>query len=149
MAHWVAAMNGCHRDAGHQGQQQTLYLLQDWFLWPSMATQMQTLISNWQECIQLEGTCTKAPVWPIIVTAPLELLHVDFTSIEKTMELDQSPMWWTFWSFVTTLQHTSWCTWLPIKLQKLLLSFCGKDISQSSEHWPSSWVTEVPTLKAT
>ena len=31
MAHWVAAMNRCHQDAGHQGQQWTLYLLQDWF----------------------------------------------------------------------------------------------------------------------
>ena len=30
-AHRVAAMNGCHRDAGHQGQQQMLYLLQDQF----------------------------------------------------------------------------------------------------------------------
>ena len=40
VAHQVAAMNGCHRDAGHQGQQQTLYLWQDWFWWPSMATQM-------------------------------------------------------------------------------------------------------------
>ena len=28
---------------------------------------------------------------PIIVTAPMELLHVDFTSIEVTMELDQPP----------------------------------------------------------
>ena len=28
---------------------------------------------------------------PIIVTAPLELLHIDFTSIKAMMELDQSP----------------------------------------------------------
>ena len=46
MAHQVAAMNGCHQDAGHQGQQQMLYLLQDWFCWPGMAMQMQKLISN-------------------------------------------------------------------------------------------------------
>ena len=29
IVHQVATMNGCHQDAGHQGQQQTLYLLQD------------------------------------------------------------------------------------------------------------------------
>ena len=40
MAHWVAGMNGCHWDTGHQDQQWALYLLQDWFLWPDMATQM-------------------------------------------------------------------------------------------------------------
>ena len=28
---------------------------------------------------------------PIIATAPLELLHIDFMSIETTMEFDQSP----------------------------------------------------------
>ena len=28
---------------------------------------------------------------PIIATAPLELLHMDFTSIKMTMELDQPP----------------------------------------------------------
>ena len=28
---------------------------------------------------------------PIIATAPLELLHIDFMSIEMTIELDQSP----------------------------------------------------------
>ena len=33
---------------------------------------------------------------PIIVTAPLELLHIDFTSIETMMELDQPQTWWTF-----------------------------------------------------
>ena len=33
----------------------------------------------------------KAPLCPIVATAPLDLLHVDFTSIETTMELNQSP----------------------------------------------------------
>ena len=28
---------------------------------------------------------------PIIATAPLELLHIDFTSIEMTVKLDQPP----------------------------------------------------------
>ena len=54
-----------------------------------------------------------------------------------------------FWPFVTTSQHTLWPMWLLIRLQKLLLNFCGRDTSQSSENWPSSWVTEEPTLKAT
>ena len=36
-AYWVAAMNECHPDASHQGQQQTLSLLNDWFWWSSMA----------------------------------------------------------------------------------------------------------------
>ena len=45
--------------------------LHDQFWWPGMATQMQKAISNCEECIQHEGTCAKAPMWPIIVTASL------------------------------------------------------------------------------
>ena len=56
-----------------------------------MGRQMQKVISNCKQCIQHEGTWAKVPVQPIISTPPLELLHVDFTSIEMTMELDQPP----------------------------------------------------------
>ena len=83
-------MKRCHRDAGHQGKQWTLYLLQDWFWWPGMAMQMQKAMSNCEKCIQHEGNHVKAPMQPIIATTPFELLHVDFTSIDTTMELDQS-----------------------------------------------------------
>ena len=80
-----------HQDAGHQGQEQTLYLLHDQFWWPGMATQMQKAISNCKWCIQHEDSCAKAPKWSIIFTAPLELQHIEFTSIETTVELDQPP----------------------------------------------------------
>ena len=30
-AHWIAALNGCHRDTGHQGHDRTLSLLQECF----------------------------------------------------------------------------------------------------------------------
>ena len=35
--------------------------------------------------------CLRAPLHPIMATAPLDLLHVDFTSIETTLELNKSP----------------------------------------------------------
>ena len=68
-----------------------LYLQQDQFLWSSMAVQMQKVISNCKQCIQYGGTHAKVPMQPIIVTTPLELIYVDFISIEITMELDQPP----------------------------------------------------------
>ena len=91
VAHGVMAMNGCHRDAGHQGQLQTLSLLQDQLWWPGMAMHMQKVISSCEKCIQQEGAQAKAPLQAILVTTPLELLHVGFTSIETTMELEQLP----------------------------------------------------------
>ena len=41
--------------------------------------------------LQYEGGTPKAPLYPIVATTPLHLLHVDFTSIGTTMELNQLP----------------------------------------------------------
>ena len=41
--------------------------------------------------LQYEGSTPKAPLCPIVATTPLDLLHVDFTSIETMMELKQLP----------------------------------------------------------
>ena len=56
-----------------------------------MAKQMRQVIKACRCCLQYEGGTPKAPLCPIVVTTPLDLLHVDFTSIEATMELNQSP----------------------------------------------------------
>ena len=56
-----------------------------------MAKQMKQVIKASKCCLQYEGGTPKAPLCPIVATAPLDLLHVDFTSIETTMELNQLP----------------------------------------------------------
>ena len=87
----TATLNGCHRDAGHQGCDHTLSLLQECFWWPRMAKQMRQVIRACKHCLQYEGGTPKASLCPIVATTPLNLLHVDFTSIETTLELNQSP----------------------------------------------------------
>ena len=56
-----------------------------------MAKQMRQVIKASRHCLQYEGDTPKTPLCPIVATAPLDLLHVDFTSIETMMELDKSP----------------------------------------------------------
>ena len=80
-AHWTATLNGCHWDAGHQGHDHALFLLQECFWWPGMAKQMRQVIKACRCCLQYEGSTPKAPLCPIVATTPLDLLHVDFTSI--------------------------------------------------------------------
>ena len=52
---------------------------------------MKQVIKTCKCCPQYEGGNPKAPLCPIVATTPLDLLHVDFTSFETTMELDQLP----------------------------------------------------------
>ena len=42
-------------------------------------------------CLPYKGGLSKASLHPIIATSPLDLLHIDFTSIETTLELNKSP----------------------------------------------------------
>ena len=84
-------MNRCHRDVGHQGCDCTLSLLQECFGWPGMISQMQQSIKSCMCCLQHEGNLPKVPLHPKVATTPLDLLHIDFTSTEMTMELNQLP----------------------------------------------------------
>ena len=89
--HWVTTLNGYNRDAGHQGHDCNLSLLQEHFWWLGMTNQMQQSIQTCVHCLQHEGGLFKAPLHSIMATTPLNVLHVDFTSIETTLELHKSP----------------------------------------------------------
>ena len=56
-----------------------------------MAKQMRQTIRACTHCLQYEGSFPKAPLCPIVATAPLDLLHVDSASIETMLEPNQSP----------------------------------------------------------
>ena len=89
--HQIATLNGCHRDAGHQGHDHTLSLLWEHFWWLGMINQMQQSIKSCLHCLQHEGNLPKAPLHPIEATTPFDLLYIDFISIEMTMELNKLP----------------------------------------------------------
>ena len=86
-AHHVTTLNGCQQDAGHQGCNHTLSLLREHFWWLGMTNQMQQSIKSCAHCLQHEGD--KVPLHPIVATTLMDLLHVDFTSIETTLELNR------------------------------------------------------------
>ena len=89
--HHTATLEGWHWDAGHQGHDCTLSLLQEHFWWPRMAKQIRQTIRACTCCLQYEGGLPKAPLCPIVATATLDLLYVDFTSIDTMLEPNQSP----------------------------------------------------------
>ena len=87
----TAALNGIHHDTGHQGQQRMLALAQEHFWWPMMAEDCMALVRDCLRCHAFEGVVPKASLYPIRAHTPLELVHVDFTSVESTMELNKPP----------------------------------------------------------
>ena len=137
-AYQVTTLNGCHQDAGHQGHDCTLSLLHKHFWWPGMASQMPQAIRNCTCCLQHEGSLPKAPLHPIMATAPLDLLHVDFTSIETTLEPNQSPRVTNILVFQDHFTKHVLAYASPTKLQKLLLNFYIRVMSLSLGPQPGS-----------
>ena len=85
-------LNVVHRNAGHQGQQQTLALTQERFWWPTMAEDCRAIVRGCPYCQAFEGEVPRAPLCLIRVYAPLELVYLDYTSIESMMELNKPPV---------------------------------------------------------
>ena len=83
-AHQTAALNS---DAGHQGCDCTLSLLQECFWWPGMAKQMRQTIRACTHCLQYEGGLPKAPLCPIVATAPMETHSKVQTSYVSSLKL--------------------------------------------------------------
>ena len=84
-------LNGVHRDASHQGQQQTLALAQERFWWPIMSEDCRAIVRGCPHCQAFEGEVPRAPLCPIQVYALLELVHLDYISVKSMMELNKPP----------------------------------------------------------
>ena len=141
-AHYVATLNGCHRDAGHQGNNHTLSLLWEHFWGLGMANQMQQSIKSCAHCLQYEGDLSKVPLHLIMATAPMDLLHVDFTSIEMTLELNRPPKVANvivFWDHFT--KHVMVCV-TPNQIAKTVAKFLYQgyiSIFGASARFLSKW----------
>ena len=90
--HRSAALDGCHHEAVHQGQCRSLSLMQEQFWWLGMACDLRNCIKKCGHCRKFEAAPPIAPLKPLTCSGPGELLHVDFTSIEETVPLQQEPV---------------------------------------------------------
>ena len=90
-AHHRKAIDGCHRGAGHQGHDQTSTLVEDRFWWPRAHENMVQAVKNCKRCSTYERKDTWAPLVSVVAISPLEIVHVDYTSFETTMELNKAP----------------------------------------------------------
>ena len=90
--HWGTALDGCHREAAHQGQRHSTTLMQERFWWPGMTHNFRNRIKKCGRCRKYEAAPPVVPMKPLTCSGPGELLHVDFTSIEETVPLKEDPV---------------------------------------------------------
>ena len=78
------ALLGCHDDVGHQGILRTLSLLRERFYWPGMQEEATQHVLKCSRCLRRKSPPQVAPLQPILVTQPLELVHMDYLSLEPS-----------------------------------------------------------------
>ena len=78
------AMEGCHDQVGHLGQDRVLDLLRDRFYWPGMHADVKSYINSCPRCLRRKSQQNKAPLLSIETSQPLELIHLDYLKIEPS-----------------------------------------------------------------
>ena len=66
-------------------------LISDRFWWPGVFEDVNRAVQNCKQYQLYGGREEKAPMVPLMVTAPLQLVHLNFTSFEMTANLNGSP----------------------------------------------------------
>lgn len=79
-----AVLRGVHDEAGHQGQQRTLWLARQRFYWDTIERDVKQYVQTCKRCVVSKAPEpeARAPLVSIVTTAPLELVCIDFWSAE-------------------------------------------------------------------
>ena len=64
-------------------------VVSDQFWWLGVFEDVNRAVQNCKQCQLYGGREEKAPMVPVMVTAPLQLVHLDFTSFETTTDLNE------------------------------------------------------------
>lgn len=74
-----------HNNFGHQGRDRTISLVRDRFFWPGMCRDIENWISKCERCMRRKTpTNVRAPLINITTSQPLELVCLDFLSLERS-----------------------------------------------------------------
>ena len=114
------AIEGCHDQVGHLGQDRALDLLRDWFYWPGMHVDVVSYINNCPRCLHRKSQPDKAPPLNIEASQPLKLIHLDYLKIEPSKGNIENVL-------VITDHFTRYTQAFPSKTQTALatVNYCG------------------------
>lgn len=76
---------GIHRDTGHPGKDKTLWLAKHRYFWPGLEREISQKVDDCPRCIRRKTPAKPfAVLVPIESTHPMELVCIDFLSLEKS-----------------------------------------------------------------
>ena len=78
------ALKGLHDDVGHLGKDKTVELVSQRFYWPGLSSTVEAYIKNCDRCIKAKSPDPpRSPLVPIVATKPMELLAIDYLTLER------------------------------------------------------------------
>ena len=77
-------MQALHDEMGHQGRDRTINLVRERFYGPGMTKDIEQWVSNCKNCIKRKTKPDVAPLVNIQTFQPLELVCLDFLSLEQS-----------------------------------------------------------------
>nr|KAG5686712.1 hypothetical protein BaRGS_020238 [Batillaria attramentaria] len=78
------ALRGLHNDIGHPGRDRTAGLVRERFWWPGMSRDIESWCEDCPRCIRRKAVGDKAPLVNITSSQPLELVCMDYLSLETS-----------------------------------------------------------------
>ena len=79
------ALTHLHDEVGHQGQDRTLSLVRSRFFWPGFEADVEHKVRNCERCIKRKTIPRpSAELLNIVSTQPMELVCIDFLSLERS-----------------------------------------------------------------
>ena len=75
-----------HEEMGHLGVERVLALARERFYWPHMRRDIENFIHHTCRCLKQRrpNLPTREPLQPIVTTAPLQMLSIDFVHLERS-----------------------------------------------------------------
>ena len=78
-------LKALHDDVGHMGRERTLSLLRERCFWPGMTRDVADYIANCPRCLRSKHPVNqRAPLVNVTTTQPMELVCIDFLSLERS-----------------------------------------------------------------
>ena len=142
------ALKGVHEELYHVGLEEGLNQLSSRFYWPFMNAELEAKIRTCMRCVMKGARPQKAPMKTIVTTYPLELLSIDYLTIEcKGQKQDVLVMIDHFSKFgvavctkdqtAKTVARALWYNFF------MVYGFCSKILSDQGRDFESQIIKEL------